>query len=157
MGSASPLEDSLLSDNNILEPFDFDFVGIFGSQTGSISRSTSDIDITRNTKIDTKISEKVKDSTLEDSFSDIIFEPFDNDQKPSSGRWSKIVKTTSFAFPSSQSDLSYDLKGAQIMQCMALILQFQPLKKMINTILLHMIWEGRYLKNHTAWQKGNQA
>ncbi|GMY38220.1 exopolyphosphatase PRUNE1-like [Fagus crenata] len=113
MGSASPLEDSLLSDNNILEPFDFDFGGIFGSQTGSISRSTSDIDVTRNTKIDTKISGKVKDSTLEDSFSDIIFEPFDNDQKPSSGRWSKIVKTTSFAFPSSQSGLSYDLKGAQ--------------------------------------------
>nr|POF14463.1 protein prune like [Quercus suber] len=56
MGSPSPLEDSA-SHNNILEPFDFDFQGIFYSQ--NISRSTSDIGDMRNTKIVSKISEEV--------------------------------------------------------------------------------------------------
>ncbi|KAK7828806.1 exopolyphosphatase prune1 [Quercus suber] len=85
MGSPSPLEDSA-SHNNILEPFDFDFQGIFYSQ--NISRSTSDIGDMRNTKIVSKISEE-----------------------PSSGRWSKIVLSKSFAFPSSKSDLILDLSS----------------------------------------------
>lgn len=106
MGSPSPFEDSA-SHNNILEPFDFDFQGIFDSQ--NISRSTSDIGDMRNTKIVSKISEEVMESPLEDSISDIIFEPFD--EQPSSGRWSKIVLSTSFAFPSSTSDLNLDLSS----------------------------------------------
>lgn len=105
MGSPSPFEDSA-SHNNILEPFDFDFQGIFDSK--NISRSTSDIGDMRNTKIVSKISE-VMESPLEDSISDIIFKPFD--EQPSSGRWSKIVLSTSFAFPSSTSDLNLDLSS----------------------------------------------
>lgn len=62
MGSSSPLEDSA-SHNNILEPFDFDFQGIFDSQ--NISRSTSDIGDMRNMKIVSKISEEVMESPLE--------------------------------------------------------------------------------------------
>lgn len=148
MGSSSPLEDSA-SHNNILKPFDFDFQGIFDSQ--NISRSTSDIGDMRNMKIVSKISEEVMESPLEESILDIIFEPFD--EQPSSGRWSKIVLSKSFAFSSSKSDLNLDLSyqndavyGPSL----------QPLKKMIN-IILHMIWQGWHLKNHTAWKKGNKT
>ena len=146
MGSSSPLEDSA-SHNNILEPFDFDFQGIFDSQ--NISRSTSDIGDMRNMKIVSKISEEVMESPLEESISDIIFEPFD--EQPSSGRWSKIVLSKSFAFSSSKSDLNLDLS---YQNDAALVLQ--PLKKMIN-IILHIIWQGRHLKYHTAWKKGNNT
>jgi exopolyphosphatase len=55
-----------------------------------------------------KISEKVRDSPLKDS--DVILKHF---EQPSSGRWSKIVKATSFGLPSIQLDLSVDV-GAQI-------------------------------------------
>ncbi|XP_075667778.1 uncharacterized protein LOC142637381 [Castanea sativa] len=144
MGPPSPFEDSA-SHNNILEPFDFDFQGIFDSQ--NISRSTSDIGDMRNTKIVSKISEEVMESPLEDLISDIIFEPFD--EQPSSGRWSKIVLSKSFAFPSSTSDLNLDL-SSQNDAVYGLVLR--PLKKMINTIL-HMIGQGWHLKNHTAWKR----
>lgn len=72
-----------------------------------ISRSTSDGD-TREKIFFSKISEKVRDSPLKDS--DVILKHF---EQPSSGRWSKIVKATSFGLPSIQLDLSIDV-GAQI-------------------------------------------
>lgn len=75
---------------------------VFEQSAGSrnISRSASDIGDTRSS------SEKVMDMQLEDSISDIILEP---SGRSSSGRWSKIAKKTSSAFPSIPSDLSFNL------------------------------------------------
>ncbi|KAK1571054.1 hypothetical protein Q3G72_011246 [Acer saccharum] len=73
---------------------------------GKISRSTSDINDTRHKKMDSDISAKASDCSLEDSVSDMLLEPF---VRSSPETWPKIAKTISFSFQSNHPDVSFDM------------------------------------------------
>ncbi|KAK9267458.1 hypothetical protein L1049_009884 [Liquidambar formosana] len=104
----SPYFNGLVSGNApLMDRTTFDFRGSAGSR--NIARSASDIGNMRRGKIFLDASEKVTETPLEDSISDIILEPYG---RSSSGRWSKIPKENSFASLSIPSDSSFDLDDA---------------------------------------------
>lgn len=71
-----------------------------------LSRSRSDIRDSRRTKFGWGVPELTKDSTGEDSNSDFAFDPL---QRSSSESWSKNPKPDPFSFPTTQSDVDFDM------------------------------------------------